>query len=191
MGQAANAGSVAAGVDVEPGRTRARTRTRPRRRRRAFQPGRASLMLWLTIALKPWAGRYELDMENHGFTGHEWRWVKQHAGYLPLTVKDGMAGGDPDLLNILACIALYRAVRVTADDIPQVFEQFTAAGFGDQVDFENDQTEEDDAGPPVSSSNGNNGFSGDVTVTSSGPPMTPSGIPGSDTSVSDQTRSPT
>jgi len=154
-------------------------------------------MLWLTVnGVKPYDGRYEFDLEQAEFTTREWGWIKRHSGYLPLTVEDGFMGGDPELFAVFAAIALRRASKITNEQIPEVVERIADAPFGTTIQLEDDQPEtvEDDAGPPVSSSNGSSGSSGDGSTTSSAPSAPGprfSGTHGSATSESDRLRSVT
>jgi hypothetical protein len=137
--------------------------------------------------VKPWDGRYELNLDNE-FTTREWGWVKRLSGYLPVTLDDD-AMSDPELACVLACIVLHRAGRIQAREVPDVFERLADAPFGSTITIdvgEQEQTE-GDASPPETSFNGSSATSGTGSPTSSDPstPTPPvSGIPGSDTSVS-------
>jgi hypothetical protein len=61
--------------------------------------------------IRPYDGEYELDTER-AFNAREWNWIKRVAGYMPNTIRDGLAGGDPDLYVALAVIAMCRAGKV-------------------------------------------------------------------------------
>jgi hypothetical protein len=137
--------------------------------------------------VKPYDGRYELNLGEE-FTTREWGWIKRHAGYLPLTLTDE-AMTDPELACVLAVIVLHRAGRVERQEVPARCDKLIDAPFGAAIKIEvgEDEQVEGDAGPPPSSSNGNELFSGGSGRTSSeiSPPTQPaSGIPGSDTSAS-------
>lgn len=66
----------------------------------------------VVITVPRYKGEYELDADGEPFTTLEWRWIKKISGYLPLTIADGLAGGDPDVVLALAVIALVRAGKV-------------------------------------------------------------------------------
>jgi hypothetical protein len=136
--------------------------------------------------MKPYDGRYELNLGEE-FTTREWGWIKRHAGYLPLTLTDE-AMTDPELACVLAVIVLHRAGRVERQEVPAVFDKLVDAPFGAAIKIEvgEDEQAEGDAGPPASSSNGSDSFSGGSGRTSleTSPPTPPaSGIPGLDISA--------
>lgn len=148
-------------------------------------------MLWIVVTgLKPWDGRYPLDVDAGEFTTREWGWVKRHAGYLPLTVEEGLAGGDPELFAVLAAIALRRAGRVDAAQVPDLVDRIGDTPFGTTIQLEDDSPNQDadgDAGPPTRSSTGNETSSGTGSPASSETsPRTPggSGTPDSDAAAS-------
>jgi hypothetical protein len=135
--------------------------------------------------VKPYDGRYELDLEQQPFTTREWGWIKRHANYLPLTLWDGFQGGDPELFAVFAVIALRRAGRIDATEAQGMFDRLQDTPLG-AVRYEAGVQEpvED----PTGSSNGNNGSSGAGSRTSSeqsDPTPPASGIPVSATSQSD------
>jgi hypothetical protein len=129
-------------------------------------------MDYIVIAgVKPYDGRYELDLEGSGFTTREWGFIKRLSGYLPLTITDGLKGGDAELFSVFAVIALRRAGKIEQADVQGVFDRIADADFGSAVTLETDQTdqeEEADAGPPPASSTGNGSSSGTGGRTSSG-----------------------
>lgn len=114
--------------------------------------------LIVVAGVKPYDGEYELDVEHAPFTTLEWRWVKKIAGYLPLTIGEGMAGADPDLFCAFAVIAMRRAGKIDKDDALSVAERLADAPFGSAITIEGDkdEVEEDvplgltDAPPPLS-----------------------------------------
>ena len=85
-------------------------------------PGRqtvreAPLMDYIVIeGVPPYDGRYEFDLEGRELTTREWGWIKRHSGYLPLTIEDGFT--DPELVTVFAAIALRRAGKVEAREVP-------------------------------------------------------------------------
>jgi hypothetical protein len=150
-------------------------------------------MRWIVIeGVKPYDGRYPFDLAGAEPTTREWGWIKRLSGYMPATIDDGLDGGDPELFSVFAVIALRRAGRVDNSEVPEVFERFIDAPFARSIRAENDSDEaeqdEDDAGPPASSSPANGTSSGPVSRTSSGRSATASpsgsGTPASATSVS-------
>jgi hypothetical protein len=108
----------------------------------------------------PYDGRYDLDLEQRELTTREWGWIKRLSGYLPLTVEDGF--GDPELITALAAIALRRAGKIQADEVPAVFDRLADAPFGAAITLDLGQQEDaDPADPPLPpSSPVSNGFSG-------------------------------
>lgn len=132
----------------------------------------------------PWDGSYEFDVAYQELTTREWGWVKRLTGYMPLTIEQGLSGADPELLAAFAAIALRRAGKIPADQVPAVYEQFADLPPG--VARYEPELEEADAGPPPSSSSGSLSFNGDASTPSSAtsagtPPAT--GTPASATSV--------
>lgn len=70
----------------------------------------------------PYDGEYDLDLTGQVLSTLEWRWVKKISGYLPLTIAEGMEGGDPDVVVALAVIALRRAGKIQKEQALQVAE---------------------------------------------------------------------
>lgn len=104
------------------------------------------------INVKPYQGEYPLDLEEP-FSTLEWRWIKQISGYLPLTLRGGMAGRDPDLILAWAVIAMYRAGRIEASEALRVADNLAVAPLdGATIQFVPDEEEEADEGPPVEAS---------------------------------------
>jgi hypothetical protein len=136
----------------------------------------------------PYDGRYDFDLEQRELSTREWGWIKRLAGYLPLELNDEQKWGDPELVTVFAVIALRRAGRIEAREVPRVFELLADAPFdGAAIQYETEPVEEDDAGPPASSSNGSTAASGPSLSESSetSPPSPPaSGTPASATSPS-------
>ena len=81
--------------------------------------------------MRPWDGEYELDTDR-AFSSREWHWIKRVSGYLPLTVREGFAGQDPDLYVALALIAMCRNGRIQRDAWQRVAEQMAEAPFDAQ-----------------------------------------------------------
>jgi len=149
-------------------------------------------MDWIVIeGVKPYDGRYELNLGGAPLTVREWGWMKRHTGYLPVTL-DGDTFSDPEVITILALIAMRRAGKITATQVGEVWDRFADAPFGSAITFEagpaTAEEEEDDAGPPAESSNGNERSPGDASTRSSGisrwPTLATSGTPASATSAS-------
>jgi hypothetical protein len=141
-------------------------------------------------------GEYPFDLENAELTTREWGWIKRLAGYLPDTIEGGAQ--DPELVIVFAAIAIRRAGKIEAREVPEVFDTLSDAPFGAAVKLvleapeeEPKEDGEDDALPPVpderSSLNPNS--SGPDSVKSSEPltePRNGSGTHESDTSASDR-----
>ena len=147
-------------------------------------------MDWLVITgAKPWDGRYELDLLDRELTTREWGWVKRLSGYMPLTIVQGLEGGDPELFTALAVVALRRAGRIEQGDATDTYEQLLDTPAG-RITLESDTAEavEDDAGPPAGSSSSNGTSSGPASTTSwersDGPTRPATGTPDSATSES-------
>lgn len=80
--------------------------------------------------MKPWDGEYDLET-NRPFNAREWRWVKKISGYMPLTLKEGFEGGDPDLYLALAVIALCRAGKIEREQGLELAEELSEADMTD------------------------------------------------------------
>lgn len=94
--------------------------------------------------IKPYDGDYDLDTDR-AFNAREWRWIKKVSGYLPLTVSDGFAGGDPDLFVALAVIAMCREGKVDRDSGLRVADELAEAPFdGATISLVGDPVEEED-----------------------------------------------
>jgi hypothetical protein len=152
---------------------------------------------WITITgVKPYDGRYELDLRDRPLTTREWGWIKKHAGYLPLTLETD-SFTDPEFVIVQAVIAVHRAGRVDAADVPNLVERFQDVDPFAAITYEagTDETEDGDAaGPPQPSSDMRRSTNGDSSITGSGSlddPLKPTGHPASDISVSDPAMSAT
>jgi hypothetical protein len=143
---------------------------------------------WITITgVKPYDGRYELDIDAQPLTVREWGWIKKHAGYLPLTI-DVDAFTDPELITVLAVVAARRAGRVEPADIPALIERFQDVDPFSTITYEAGIEDSDADGPPAPSSEPRRSSNGDSSKTGSASlddPLSPTGLPRSDTSASD------
>lgn len=102
----------------------------------------------MIVSVPPYEGEYELDIEGHPFSTVEWRWIKQIAGYMPLTIEKGWEGGDPDLFLAFAVIAMRRAGKIRKDEVLLVAEEIEEAAMdGTSIAFRGDAAEADDADP--------------------------------------------
>lgn len=102
--------------------------------------------------IKPWDGDYDLDTDR-AFNAREWRWIKQVSGYMPLTVSDGFAGGDPDLFVALAVVAMCRSGRIEKAQGLDVAEQLSEVPFdGAAISMVGDAVEDADDVPLDSTS---------------------------------------
>lgn len=110
-------------------------------------------MDWITITgLVPWDGRYELDLNAQPLTTREWGWAKRYAGYLPVNLDENTFT-DPEMIAVLAIIALRRNGKLEVADVPDLWERFQDAPFGATVAWEAGPAEEDaDESPPPGSS---------------------------------------
>lgn len=103
--------------------------------------------------VKPYDGEYPLEMQEEPLTTLEWRWVKKISGYLPLTIGDGFAGADPDLVCALAVIALRRKGKIQKEQALLVADRLADAPFDGAAiqlvfDEEEETSEDADARPP-------------------------------------------
>jgi hypothetical protein len=146
-------------------------------------------MDWIVLeGVKPWDGRYEFDLAEVPLTTREWGHIKRLSGYLPLTLDQGLDGGDPELFSCFAVLALRRAGRIDDRQVPELFERLIDSPFETTIRLESD-SEEVDASPPTPSSSASNGSSGAASPPSSEQSEqrpSPTGTPGSATSASDQ-----
>jgi hypothetical protein len=135
--------------------------------------------------VRPYDGRYDLDL-GVDLTTREWGWIKRLAGYLPLGLTDD-AFGDPEFACVLAAIAMRRAGRIQASEVPRVFERLADAPFGSTIRIESDDEQDESQPDPPASSSSNGVTSGTGSPTNSGTPATPpkpTGTPASATSRS-------
>lgn len=145
---------------------------------------------WITLAgVKPYDGRYELDLDGQPLTMREWGWIKRHAGYLPVTLT-GETFTDPELITMLAIISMTRAGKVTNGDVPDLWDRFQDVPFGSTITLEADQDDAvgDDAGPPPgkqSEKQSSSGASSPTASASQDDPPRATGNQRSGTSVSD------
>lgn len=93
-------------------------------------------------------GDYELATERP-LNGLEWRWIKKVSGYMPLTMRDGFEGADPDLFIALAVIAMRRDGKITKDEALRVADTLAEA-YGVEIDLTDDASEVEDEIPLVS-----------------------------------------
>ena len=147
------------------------------------------MALWLRLnGVKPYDGRYELDLDGQPFTRREWGWIKRNAGYLPLTLTRE-AFTDPETTTMLLIIAMCRAGRITNEQVPDLWERFADVPIGSTVTLEADEddAQADDAGPPPRRKSKRPSSSGASTPTASetsDDPPNATGSPASATSGS-------
>ena len=148
---------------------------------------------WLTVTgMRPYDGRYELDLHHAPLTTREWGWIKRHAGYLPATMDENTFT-DPEVITVLAIVAMRRAGTIETGQVADLWDRFADAPFGSTITLEAGQPDNDDdegdAGPPPESSSSRPNINGASSQTGSdrsdGPPKR-TGSPPSDTSPSDQ-----
>jgi len=143
---------------------------------------------WITIKdVPPYDGRYPLDLLEQDLTTREWGWIKRYAGYLPVTLDADTFFADPEVIAVLALVALRRNNKIDIRDIPAVWERVQDAPFGTTIVWEGEPAAEDDADPPPPSSDASSNTNGPSSRTESETlvlPPSPSGPPPSDTSAS-------
>jgi hypothetical protein len=101
--------------------------------------------------IPPYDGEYELDLDI-AFSTFEWRWIKQIAGYKPLTIASAFEDGDPDVFCALAVIAMNRAGKVKREDILYAAEILAEAPFdGARIQFRDEEEVEDESPPELTS----------------------------------------
>ena len=130
--------------------------------------------------VRPYDGSYELDLDAQPLTTREWGWIKRNAGYLPLTLTSE-AFSDPELIMVLAVIAIRRSGSVQTGQVTEVLDRFNDAPFGSALTIEaTPDEEEDDAGPPARSNSekpSSNGASSPTGSESSEMPLRATGSP--------------
>lgn len=139
---------------------------------------------------KTYAGRWELDVEQQELSTRELGWVKRFSGYLPLTMGEGLAGGDAELFAAYAVIALVRNGKITREEVATVFERIIDQPFGTALRIETDdaEVEGEQGGPPTQSTNSSGDTSGHGSTQSSetsDAPQNGSGTQGSEPLESD------
>lgn len=98
--------------------------------------------------IRPFDGEYELDTDR-AFSSREWHWIKRISGYMPLTIREGFAGGDPDLYVALAVIAMARAGKVAREDWERAADEIGEAPYdGQTIQLVGGVGQEDDADIP-------------------------------------------
>lgn len=103
----------------------------------------------ITIAgIPPYDGTYDFPLAEAPLTTSEWAWVKKFSGYLPLTLDEGINGGDPELICAFALVAIYRAGKLTYGDAARVFRVLADAPFGESIVFDVGDEVEEEADPP-------------------------------------------
>ena len=137
--------------------------------------------------LKPWDGRYPLGVADDPLTTREWGWIKRLTGYLPAD----FTADDPEVICVLAVIAMHRAGRVTTAEVPATFERIVDAPFGPTIRLEvTDEAGDADNPPhPAGVTGSNTSSSGNGSPTSSetsDADRNNIGTPASATSVYDQ-----
>jgi hypothetical protein len=148
---------------------------------------------WIVIeGVKPWDGRYELDLDDQDLTTREWGWVKRFADHYPTTFQDGLDRADMELICTIGMIALWRAGKFQAPQAAELWERLIDAPAESLIQLERGEPageEETDAGPPARSSSSSSSINGDGSRTSSersDATREPTGTRGSATSASDR-----
>jgi hypothetical protein len=134
--------------------------------------------------VRPWDGRYPLDLLALDFTTREWGWIKRLTSYMPVDYTDGLGKADPELVCVFAVIAMRRAGKIENADVPSVYERLVDAEAFSAVtlDTTGDQPrEEQPEADPTASSSENGSSSGDASNANSEislPPRSASGTVG-------------
>ena len=55
---------------------------------------------------------------------------------MPFTIDEGFAGGDPELFACFAAIALRRADKIEAQEVPAIYERIIDGPFGSTITLE-------------------------------------------------------
>lgn len=98
--------------------------------------------------IPPYDGEYEFDFDI-ALSTREWRWIKQISNYMPLTLDQGLEGGDPDVICAFAVIALVRNRKITPEQALDAAERIADVPFeGSRIQFITPEAE-DDADPPA------------------------------------------
>lgn len=119
-------------------------------------------MDYLSIeGVRPYDGRYEFDLRSATFSVREWGWIKRYSGYLPLTIDDGLAGSDAELMAVFALIALARARRISPDEIAEAWDRFADAPgvVSVRLELNREEVAEEALPPSPPRSSGENGRS--------------------------------
>jgi len=135
-------------------------------------------------------GRYEFDLADLDMTLREWQWIKRHTGYMPLTLIEGLAGGDAALMTVTALIIVRRQGGLATEAFDDTFARFMDAPLGPSIDFTLEGVDEDEdpstASPPTNStaSDAPSGPPGPTSGPISIAPLPPTGTHGWDSSGS-------
>lgn len=101
--------------------------------------------------VRPYDGEYELDT-GRAFNAREWRWIKKVSGYMPLTISDGLGGGDPDLVVAMAVIAMCRDGKIDREDGLRVADELSETPFdGAAILLIGDEVGDDEIPPALTS----------------------------------------
>lgn len=119
------------------------------------------------INTAPYAGEYDLDLDDEPLTMLEWRWIKKLSGYMPATIGDGVRGADPDVTLALGVIALHRAGKVAERDVMDAADRLARTASPDdlgEVEATAAELEADPTTPtpptPINAPSANTGRSG-------------------------------
>jgi len=127
--------------------------------------------------VRPWDGRYPLDLNGQELTTREYGWIKRLTSYMPVDMGDGLEKADPELVCVFAVIALRRAGKIENTDVPSVYERLIDAPSFSAVtlDTTGDAPREEGEADPLASSTRNGSSSGHgSTANSETSPVLPS-----------------
>jgi hypothetical protein len=106
-------------------------------------------MLQATVSgVPPYDGDYDLDLE-HQFNGNELHLIKKVAGVRLGEIDEALRAKDYDLYVALAAIGIWRAGKVTKNNVHDLVELLMEAE-GGKISFKDTDDEQgDETGPPA------------------------------------------
>lgn len=109
-------------------------------------------MAKITISgVAPFDGDYDLD-DARAFNGHELHLIKKVAGVRLGEIGEALKAGDYDLIVAVTAIAVWRAGKVTKDNVTDLVDVLLDADTG-QIEFRGETEEEADSPPEVAPRN--------------------------------------
>lgn len=119
----------------------------------------------LSEAVKPYDGRWEIDLSGTTFNTYEWGIIKRFSGYYMGDYAEGLKRLDVELLVALAVVALTQAGKANSDNQQDVYHRLASVPFdGEVISLDVGEDEEEDAVPPPNPSETNSLESGDTSA---------------------------